>query len=198
MHADLYDYDGTICPGDTETAFWLYCLPRRPYILLFAPIQLVGLICYFLRVDNKFTKYVNIYCFMRAVNGEKLAKRFAQKRIRKTYPYFAKRDRTRPVVVCSASPEFLLRPICGALGVEHVIGTQVDPRTGVVHSKICKRAEKVRRLREQLPDVTYENVYSDSLRHDVHIFRLGQNAYQVVHGEPREIDPPRISHNFTV
>ncbi len=187
MLADLYDYDGTICPGETETAFWLYCLPRRPYILVFAPVQLVGLICYFLCIDNRFTRYVNIYCFLRAVNGEKLARRFAEKRVRKTYPYFLERDRTRPTVVCSASPEFLLRPICDALGAEYLIGTQVDPTTGVVLGKICKRAEKVRRLNEQLPDVTYENVYSDSIRHDVHILKLGRTAYKVVHGKPTEI-----------
>ena len=187
MCADLYDYDGTVCPGDTGSAFWLYCLLRRPYILVFVPIQIVGILCYMFGADGKLARRMSVYCFLRAVDGQKLGRRFAEKRVRKTFPYFLERDRTRPAVVCSASPEFLLRPICDALGVEHLVATQVDPRTGVLHGRTCKEKEKVRRLGEELPDVTYENVYSDSLLHDVHILRLGRTAYHVVRGKPQEI-----------
>lgn len=187
MHADLYDYDGTICPGDTGSAFWLYCLVRRPYILVFAPIQIIGVLLYVLRIDNVISRHVSVYCFLCAVNGRKLAQRFAEKRIRKTYAYFMQRDPTRPAVVCSASPEFLLRPICDALGVEHLVGTDIDTKTGVRRSNTCKEEEKVRRLRETLPDVTFDHVYSDSLRHDTPILKLGKIAYLVVRGEPKEV-----------
>lgn len=187
MHADLYDYDGTICPGDTGTAFWLYCLVRRPYILLFLPIQIVAVILYMRDARSVFARHASVYCFLRAVNSEKLVQRFAERRVRKTYPYFTQRERTKPVVVCSASPEFLLRPICDRLGVGIVIGTDVDPRTGVIRGKRCKGEEKVRRLREALPDAAFDSVYSDSLRHDAFILRLGARAYHVVNGQPKEI-----------
>ncbi len=97
------------------------------------------------------------------------------------------RDRTRPVVVCSASPEFLLQPICDALGVQHVIATQVDPKTGILLGKTCKHTEKVRRLNESLPDVVYDNVYSDSIKYDTPILKLGKSAYQIIRGVPKEI-----------
>ncbi len=187
MRADLYDYDGTICPGDTGSAFWLYCLLRRPYILMFIPIQIIGILCYFCGANGKLAQNTSVYCFLRAVDGQKLAQRFAEKRIRKTFRYFTERDRTRPTVVCSASPAFLLRPICDALGVDDLVATDVDPKTGVLRGKTCKEKEKVRRLCESLPDVLYENVYSDSLKHDAYILKLGQTAYHVVHGEPHKI-----------
>ena len=188
MRADLYDYDGTICPGETGTAFWLYCLARRPYIFIFMPLQFIGILLYLFGSDDKpAARRITVYCFLRAVDGEKLAQRFAEKRVRKTFPYFLERDRSRPTVVCSASPEFLLRPICNALGAEYLIGTDIDPKTGVMRGKACKEKEKVRRLHEALPEVTYENVYSDSLRHDAFILKLGKTAYRIVRGIPKEI-----------
>lgn len=187
MHADLYDYDGTICPGDTGSAFWLFCLLRRPYIVVFAPIQLVGAVCYLLRLDGAFARHMSVYCFLCAVDRERLTRRFAEKRVRKTFPYFLERDRSRPVVVCSASPEFLLRPICDALGAEYLIGTQIDPKTGVRRGKTCKKTEKVRRLSEAFPDAVFDNVYSDSLKHDQFILRLGKTANLVVNGKPHQI-----------
>ena len=187
MIADLYDYDGTICPGDTGSAFWLFCLVRRPYILVFLPFQLIGGLCYLLGVCDFLARRCSIHCYMRALNAEKLAERFAQKRVQKTFAYFQKRDPDRPVVVCSASPDFLLRPICQKLGVARLVATDVDPKTGVVSGKVCKGKEKVRRLEKACADCTFENVYSDSLRHDVHILRLGKTAYRVINGEPQEI-----------
>jgi hypothetical protein len=187
MHADLYDYDGTICPGDTGSAFWLYCLLRRPYILVFLPLQLAGVLYYLCGRGEKPARYLTVYCYLRAVNGPKLAQRFAEKRVRKTYPYFINRDRTHPAVVCSASPEFLLRPICDRLGAERLVATDVDPKTGALRGKTCKENEKVRRLREALPDVTFDSVYSDSLRHDTPILKLGRTAYRVVRGMPQKI-----------
>jgi hypothetical protein len=41
-------------------------------------------------------------------------------------PYFLDRDKTTPVVVCSASPEFLVKPICEKLGVAHTIATRMN------------------------------------------------------------------------
>jgi hypothetical protein len=178
MHADLYDYDGTICPGDTGSAFWLYCLLRRPYILVFLPLQLAGVLYYLCGRGEKPARYLTVYCYLRAVNGPKLAQRFAEKRVRKTYPYFINRDRTHPAVVCSASPEFLIRPACERLGVGTIMGSPVDPRTGRFFGANCHGAEKVRRFRAAYPDADIENFYSDSHSDDP-LARLAQKAWLV-------------------
>ena len=193
MRVQLYDYDKTICPGDTGSAFWLYCLARRPYIVLFLPLQLLGGACYLLGIFGRFHSVCSIHCYMRAVNAEKLAVRFAEKRIAKTYPYFLRRDRSLPTVVCSASPAFLLQPICDALGVDALVATDVDPKTGVVRAPTCKGERKPRYLAAAHPDYVYEAVYSDSLRHDAPILRLGKAAYLVVQGVPQKINPQTLT-----
>lgn len=187
MHVDLYDYDKTVCPGDTGSAFWLYCLLRRPYILVFLPFQMLGGVCYLLGICEKLSRVCSIHCYMRAINAPKLAERFARRRVKKTYAYFRVRRRDRPTVICSASPVFLLEPICEALGVEYLLATDVDPQTGVIRSKTCKYDEKVRRLREAHPGFIYDAVYSDSLQNDRYILELGEKSYHVVDGVPREI-----------
>ncbi len=187
MIADLYDYDGTICPGDTGSAFYLYCLARRPYILIFLPFQLLGGLCYKLHILDSFSRRCSIHCYMRAINAPRLAERFAKKRVQKTFAYFLRRDQSRPAVVCSASPAFLLQPICAQLGVAHLIATDVDPHTGRIRTPVCKGARKVEFLHRALPDTVYARVYSDSLRHDAPILRLGTQAFLVRRGTVREL-----------
>lgn len=188
MHVYLYDYDKTIAPGDTGSEFWLYCLLRRPYILLLLPFQIIGGVCYLLRICDKLSRVCSIHCYMRFLNAEKLAQGYAKKKLKKTYSYFYGRKTDKPTVVCSASPTFLLKPICDALGVEYLIATDVDPKTGVIQTKVCKFEEKVRRLKEAYPDFVYDEVYSDSLKNDIYILRLGEQAFHVVDGKVRKVD----------
>lgn len=190
LHVQLYDYDKTVCPGDTGSAFWLYCLVRRPYILVFLPFQLVGGICYRLGILERLHRVCSIHCYMRALDAPALAQRFAERRLRKIYPYFRARPRDVPTVVCSASPAFLLEPVCAQLGVDTLVATDVDPRTGVVRGRVCKGAEKARRLQTEHPQYQYDAVYSDSLRHDRPILRLGKAAYLVRKGTPVSICVP--------
>ena len=193
MHVQLYDYDKTICSGDTGSAFWLYCLVRRPYILVLLPVQIASGICYRLGIFERFHSVCSIHCYLRLLRAEPLAAKFAEKRIAKTYAYFLQRDRTKPTVVCSASPAFLLQPICDALGVDFLVATDVDPHTGVVRGKTCKAERKPEYLRAAHPDFVYDAVYSDSLRHDAPILRMGKTAFHVVHGIPHPIDPNSLS-----
>ena len=37
MIYDLYDFDKTVYPFDSETVFIFYCLLHRPYLLLMGP-----------------------------------------------------------------------------------------------------------------------------------------------------------------
>ncbi len=40
-------------------------------------------------------------------------------------------------VIISASPEFLLRPICNRLGIRHLIASRVDARSGAYDGQNC-------------------------------------------------------------
>jgi phosphatidylglycerophosphatase C len=185
--AYLYDFDNTICAGDSGSAFWLFCLVRKPWLIVFLPVQIIGGVCYKLGIFRNIQRKFSLYCFLRAIDSEKMAEKFWNRRQRKIYPFFYERKRDMPTVVCTASPEFLIKPVCDRLGVEKVIATKVNADTGKIMSKPCKQYEKVKRLGEELPGCEFPEVYSDSLKNDIHILKLGKRAFHTVHGKVSEI-----------
>ena len=80
-------------------------------------------------------------------------------------------------IIISASPEFLIAPICHQLGVA-VMGTRVDNRTGIFDGENCHGEEKVRRLYEVYPDAEIDEFYSD-MYCDTPLARLAKSAYIV-------------------
>ena len=80
-------------------------------------------------------------------------------------------------IIISASPEFLLAPICKQLGVT-LMGTRVDNRTGLFDGENCHGEEKVRRLYEVYPDAEVDEFYSD-MYCDTPLARLAKRAYIV-------------------
>lgn len=81
-------------------------------------------------------------------------------------------------VVVSASPEFLLHPICMRLGIEPPIATQVDSMSGKIHGRNCKGKEKIRRFAERFPEGKIQYFYSDSLS-DAPLAKLAAKAFFV-------------------
>jgi len=65
-------------------------------------------------------------------------------------------------LIISASPYFLLEPVCRKLGVS-LIATPMDKNTGKIIGKNCHDIEKPRRFYENYPEGHTENFYSDSM-----------------------------------
>ena len=180
MEFDLYDFDKTVYPVDSETVFLFYCIMRRPYLIFITPWLLLNLILFFLGFGDKHKG--KCFSFLRFVNGEKLAKDFWENQQKKIYPIFNPENRERPIVVCSASPEFFLKPICDKYDVHTLIATRMNPKTGEINGFNCKDKQKPLRLAEKLPDAKFINVYSDSLKNDIHIFELGERCFHANKG----------------
>ena len=134
----------------------------------------------------------NSFCFLQSIDGEKFAEDYWDKNLKNIYPFFLPENRDLPAVVCSASPEFLLKPVCEKLCVDKVIGTQMDPKTGYIKGKNCKNAEKAARISKELPDYSFYCAYSDSLKHDKPILELGERAFLAKKGKIKEIHINRI------
>ena len=96
-------------------------------------------------------------------------------------------------VIISASPEFLLKPICEILGVENLIATKVElssgkfisvslsiicASSGKFLSKNCHGAEKVIRFKEAFSEMEIDAFYSDS-RSDTYMAKLATKAFLV-------------------
>lgn len=187
MKANLYDFDKTVFPTDSETIFWLFCLRKQPGLIRFLPSQIVCMLRFSLKLGDTDKMKSKLFGFLKAVDSEKLVKQFWDENLIKIYPFFLTRDTGLPTVVCSASPEFLLQPICERLGVEKLIGTKMNPKTGEIQGHNCKGKEKVLRIKAEIPDHSFYCVYSDSIKHDGPILALGERTFKATKGNLTEI-----------
>lgn len=190
MKYDLYDFDKTVYPWDSETIFLFYCLVHRPYLILITPWLLLNLILFFLGFGDRFKG--RCFSFLRFINGEKIAEKFWKKHQKNIYPLFNPDNRKRPVVVCSASPEFFLKPICKKYKVDVLIATRMNPKSGKIIGFNCKDKQKPLRIAEALPKAKFVNVYSDSLKNDIHIFELGEKCFHAQKGTLTEMSIEEI------
>ena len=186
MTFDLYDFDKTVFPVDSESVFYLFCLVRRPWIIIMLPYQLICLMCFFLHIGGDKMK-ARFFCFLRLIDSEKMVQKFWEKNEKRIYPFFKPENRDLPAVVCSASPEFLLRPICEKYKVHTLIATRLDPKTGKLDGLNCKGKEKVLRINAALPEAKFHKVFSDSLESDAPIFSLGEINYHAKGGKLERI-----------
>lgn len=183
MKLDLYDFDKTVYPTDSATAFWLFCLVRYPYILAYLPFQLLFALLWGVGVFST-GQFKSLFLrFVGMIPTEKAVRRFWDKHEKKIYPWFQPDKRENFTVVISASPDFLLGEICRRLKTDRLICTKCDAKTGKILGENCKGAEKVRRLREELGAVEVEAVYSDNVKSDAPMFALGRIKYHTVNGE---------------
>ena len=84
-------------------------------------------------------------------------------------------------VIISASPEFLLEPICKRLGVGKLMASRTDKHTGLFEGKNCHGEEKVVRFRALFPNDEVEEFYSD-LYCDTPMAKIAKKAF-IVKGE---------------
>ena len=178
---NVYDFDGTIYNGDSTVDFWLYCLRKRPAACLKSmPAQLAGAVLYGLRRIPKEGWKERFFTFLKYTEADEgLIGQFWEEHSGKIKKWYLE-QKTDSDLIISASPEFLLQPVCRKMGVS-LIATQVDPATGRFRGKNCSGDEKVRRFRRQYPEGRIEQFYTDS-RKDLPLAAIAERAY-LVHGD---------------
>jgi hypothetical protein len=172
MSYELYDFDGTVYRHESESRFYLYCLLRRPYILPLLPYQLLGVA---LRLTKKGSQkwLKRFFCYLPIVDSERLVRGFWQREIKNIRPFFLPQNRQYPAVVCSASPDFLLEPICKTLGVSALVCTKLG------QGAIVRGKEKAPAIRRLLPDAEFIRAYSDKPALDSSMLSLAREQYLV-------------------
>ncbi len=188
MKIDIYDFDKTVVPFDSGSAFVLYCILRHPYLVLLTPYYFIDALLLLLHIIKLETFKRHIFCVVRFINLEKNVRKFWDRHEKDVFDWFLPENRERPCAVISASPDFLLEEIQKRLGFDYLICTRHNHKTGTMLGKNCRNIEKLRRFHEYFDsqDVEVVNVYSDSMENDGPIFSLGQNCYHVHTGGVKE------------
>lgn len=130
---NVYDFDKTIYKGDSTLDFYFFCLRKKPIIIKEFPKQIYSTILYKLGKITKTEFKENFYIFLNDLeNIDNLLKEFWDNNQNKIKSFYLKQKNDDDVII-SASPTFLLEPICRKLNIKYLIASKVDKNT----RKIC-------------------------------------------------------------
>lgn len=181
---NVYDFDGTIYAGDSTIDFFLYSLRRNPALLRYLPRQTWGVLLYICRRIDKTQLKEYFFSFLGGVDAQSVVDAFWAQNQGKIYSWYLNQQRQDDIVI-SASPTFLLRPICSRIGVKYLIASEVDPKTGAFIGENCHGQEKVRRLAAECGLKHIGSFYSDS-RSDLPLAKIADAAFLVRKGIARK------------
>lgn len=192
---NIYDFDETIYNGDSTRDFYFYCLRKYPGMILSVPAMAWTFFLYILGVKTKTQFKEKMYGFLRYIPDTDVAvNAFWDTNVKNIKKWYKDRQQESDVII-SASPEFLLKPVCERMGIKYLIASRVDKNTGKYDGENCHGDEKVRRLYEINPDAVCEEFYSDSLS-DSPLAQIAKTA-KIIRGneiiEWNEYKPSKLS-----
>ena len=162
MKIAVYDFDGTIYRGDSTKDFFLFCLKRHHSICLGLPFFFVFLCLYFVSLGTLTNLKARFFSFLKRIaDVDKEVALFWVGHENKVENWYLSQKKESDLII-SASPEFLLKPLCEKLNIR-LIASLVDKKTGLYTGLNCCGAEKLRRLNNEIPNVVVADFYSDSL-----------------------------------
>lgn len=159
---NVFDFDKTIYDGDSTADFWRFCLKKYPKTKKHLLHTAWSGLKFGLRIMEKTAFKEDFYSFLREIDDIDAAiSEFwdsHEVNIKQWYLDMQKDDD----VIISASPEFLLVPICEKLGIKTMMASKVDPKTGKYDGANCHGEEKVRRYKAKFGNAQIHEFYSDS------------------------------------
>ena len=177
---NVYDFDKTIFYPDSTASFYRYCLRRIPGILLPTLPKALGAGLRY-RSGKTTAKELKqqLFSFLPKLSEDELdtlVADFWRENEGRIGAWYLKQKHPDDLII-SASPRFLLAPICRKLGVS-LIATEMDPRSGTISGENCHDYEKPRRFYKEFPGAEVECFYSDSLT-DSPMAELADQAWLV-------------------
>jgi HAD superfamily phosphoserine phosphatase-like hydrolase len=174
----IYDFDGTIYDGDTCRDIVMYGLKTHPFITMKSLIKAKKLQKEY---EAGFASFESVKTAMlsfifKIPNYPKFINTFVSKHMKKIKPFYNSRKTVNDVIV-SASYDLWVSVFARRLGVKCVIATKTDSDGNIVGSN-CKGAEKMRRLKEMLPNATIASAYTDS-EVDIPMLEMAKIGYVV-------------------
>lgn len=178
MKYNVYDFDQTIYDGDSTVDFYQYCVKKYPAALFALPQTGLYYFIYKAKRCNKNRFKEVFYQFLKYVPDiEGNIREFWRIQRQKIKSWYLDCRRDSDIII-SASPYFLLEPICHLMHTGLLLASLVDLQTGKTRGENCYSEEKVRRLKEAVPDFEIERFYSDSYS-DSPLAQLAQESFLV-------------------
>lgn len=175
---NVYDFDKTIYDGDSSVDFYLFCLRKYPKILKVILKQIFGILAGSLGIISREKMKELYFSFLVELPYiDKTVEQFWEYKQHRIKLWYLNQKKTDDVII-SASPDFLLRPICKKLNIKYLFASKINKYTGKFQGKNCKGKQKVKIFRENFKQFEIEKFYSDSLS-DTPMAELSSQAFLV-------------------
>ena len=187
---NVYDFDGTIFPGDCSIGFCLWCMKRHPKMYFtFFPKAVKNLILRKLGkmpedlMQRKFFGYLTLID-----DFDEQIERYWDKNEKKISDWYLKQKKPDDLII-SASPTCIIEPIANRLGV-NFMATEFDRQFGVFLNNHMYAKEKAQYMIDHgFPLI--ENFYSDSLA-DTPLALCAEKAHLVINNASTVVDWPEL------
>ena len=133
---DVYDFDGTIYDGDATIDFYLFCLKKNKKILKYLFIVIINCLLGILKLKQENKIKESFFKFVTEVDNidQVLDDFWSQHKVNIKLFYKKKKDKSKDIII-SATPSFILEPICKELGIKKLIASDIDRTTGIITGK---------------------------------------------------------------
>ncbi len=175
---NVYDFDNTIYKGDSTTDFFLYCLRKHPRILKLLPGIFAGFVKFYIFKKGTKTQFKQkIMYFVNYIDYNKDIADFWSKKSKNIKSFYTKQQKEDDVII-SASPYFVIEPMCKELRIKHIICSPVDVESGEYTGENCHGKQKVVRFYNKFPNGKIDEFYSDSYS-DTPLAEIAKSAFMV-------------------
>ena len=187
---NVYDFDGTVFPGDCSIGFCFWCMNRHPRLYFtFFPKAVRNLI---LRKKGKMTESQmqrKFFGYLTLIDDfEEQIERYWDKNEKKISAWYLAQKRPDDLII-SASPTCIIEPIARRLGVQYM-ATEFDREYGVYLNNMMYAKEKAKYIFDHgFPLI--ENFYSDSLA-DTPLALCAEKAHLVTNKASTVVDWPDL------
>ena len=188
---NVYDFDGTIFPGDCSIGFCFWCMKRHPKMYFtFFPKAVVNLI---LRKLGKMPEYLmqrKFFGYLTLIDDFDVPiERYWDKNEKKISAWYLAQKKPDDLII-SASPTCIIEPIANRLGVSFM-ATEFDREYGVFLNNHMYAKEKAQYMIDNgFPLI--ENFYSDSLA-DTPLALCAEKAHLVTKKASAVTDWPELN-----
>ncbi len=175
---NVYDFDNTIYKGDSTTDLFLYSLRKHPKILKLLPGIFSGFIKFYIFKKGTKTQFKQkIMYFVKYIDYKKDIEDFWSKKRKNIKDFYINQQHSDDVII-SASPYFVIEPVCRKLGIKHIICSPVNKDSGEYYGENCHGKEKVSRFYKEFSEGKIDKFYSDSYS-DTPLAEISKEAYMV-------------------
>lgn len=187
---NVYDFDGTIFPGDCSIGFALWCMRRHPKLwFTYFPRAIKAFIQYKRGKIQNYTLQMEVFSYLTHLDDfEEQIERYWDRNQKKISSWYLAQKRPDDLII-SASPLCIIEPIAERLGIS-CMATEYDRELGVLINNLMYATEKsLYMIDHGLPMI--DNFYSDSLA-DTPLALCAEKAHLVTNNASTVVDWPPL------